>query len=244
MDEFMSIFKRELLGYFRTPVAYVFIIIFLLASAGCTFFIGGFFDSNHAGLDLFFGFLPWLFLFLVPAVGMRLWAEDRRSGAIELLFSLPITIGEAVLAKFAAAWAFLTMALALTFPLVITVNYLGAADNRTIASGYFASFLMCGAYLAIASLASALSRSQVVSFVLSSLTCFLLVLVGWGVLARELSLFLPVAVVDFVAALGFVGHFEPMVRGLIDARDVLYFLAVIAFALAANAIMLHRIKSR
>lgn len=244
MDEFLAVFKRELLGYFRTPVAYVFIIIFLLASTGCTFFLGGFFDSNHAGLDLFFTFLPWLFLFLVPAVGMRLWAEDRRSGAIELLFSLPITTGEAVLAKFAAAWAFLTVALFLTFPLVITVNYLGAPDNRTILAGYLASFLMSGAYLAIASLTSALSRSQVVSFILASLICFLLVLISWGVLARELSLFLPVPVVDFIVGLGFVQHYETMTRGLVDARDILYFLAVIAFALMGNAMLLQRIRSR
>jgi ABC-2 type transport system permease protein len=243
MEQFTSIFKRELLAYFRTPVAYVFLVIFLVASGVCTFFIGNFFDSNHAGLDLFFTFHPWLYLFLVPAIGMRLWAEDRRSGAIELLFSLPITVGEAVLAKFAAAWLFIGIALVLTFPLFLTVNYLGKPDNMVMMSGYLGSFLMAGAYLAITNLTSALSKNQVVSFIISCVICLVLVFMGWGVFSRILSDYLPVGVVDFIVSLGFVGHFETLSRGLINFGDLLYFLSVISVALTATGIVLNRIKT-
>lgn len=244
MEQFYPIFKRELLAYFRTPVAYVFTVIFLVASGACTFFIGNIFDSNHAGLDLFFTFHPWLYLFLVPAVGMRVWAEERRSGAVELLFSLPLTIGEAVLAKFTAAWVFIGFSLFLTFPLVLTVNYLGKPDNLVIAAGYFGSFLMAGAYLAIANLTSAISKNQVVSFILSSVVCLVLVFMGWGVFSRLLSDYLPVGFVDFIVSLGFLNHFETMSRGLIDFRDLLYFIAVIALSLTATGIVLNRLKTK
>jgi len=242
MEQFYPVFKRELLAYFRTPVAYVFTVIFLIASGACTFFIGNFFDSNQAGLDLFFTFHPWLYLFLVPAVGMRLWAEDRRSGAVELLFSLPMTIGEVVLAKFAAAWVFIGFSLFLTFPLVITVNYLGKPDNMVILAGYFGSFLMAGAYLAISNLTSALSKNQVVSFILSCVACLVMVFMGWGVFSRILSDYLPVGFVDLIVSLGFVGHFEAISRGLINFLAILYFFAVIAVALTATGIVLNRLK--
>lgn len=243
MEQFIPIFKRELLAYFRTPVAYVFTVIFLVAASACTFFLGNFFDSNHAGLDLFFAFHPWLYLFLVPAVGMRLWAEDRRSGAVELIFSLPMTIGEAVLAKFAAAWVFLGFALVLTFPMVITVNYLGTPDNAVIASGYLGSFLMSGAFLAIANLTSALSKNQVVSFILSCLACLIMVFMSWGVFSRLLSDYLPVGLVDFIVSVGFLRHFEALSRGFIDLRNLLYFAAVITISLTLTGIVLNRLKA-
>lgn len=242
MEQFYPVFKRELFAYFRTPVAYVFSVIFLVASGACTFFIGNFFDSNHAGLDLFFNFHPWLYLFLVPAIGMRLWAEDRRSGAIELLFSLPISIGEAVLAKFAAAWLFIGFSLVLTFPLVLTVNYLGKPDNMVILAGYLGSFLMAGAYLAIANLTSALSKNQVVSFILSCVVCLVMVFMGWGVFSRMLSDYLPVGLVDLIVSLGFVSHYESLSRGLLNPLDVLYFFSVMTLALTATGITLNRLK--
>ena len=243
MKSFLPIFKREFYSYFRSPVAYVFIIIFLLASVGCTFFIGNLYDSNQANLTPFFMFLPWLYLVLVPAVGMRLWAEERRSGTIELLFTLPVTVEEAVLAKFAAGWAFLGIALALTFPLVITINYLGTPDNGVIFSGYLASFLMAGAYLAIASLTSALTKNQVISFIIGVVVSFFLILVGWGLFTDILATFLPTVLVDMIASLGFMTHFMPIVRGVIDMRDVVYFLLMIGGALFFNGVVLENRKA-
>ena len=244
MAIFKSLFKRELLGYFRSPVAYVFIIIFILASVGCTFFIGGLYESNQASLNPFFNFLPWLFLVLVPAVGMRLWAEERRSGTIELLFTLPVTTTTAVLAKFMAGWAFLIIALAATFPLIITVNYLGSPDNGVIFGGYVASALLAGAYLSIASLTSSLTKNQVISFILSVVVTFVLVLVGWGLFTDVLSSFLPLPVVDTIASLGFMTHFMPIVRGVIDLRDVMYFLLVMGSCMTLNIITLESVKAQ
>lgn len=243
MQLFVPLFKREFLGYFRSPVAYVFIVIFLLASVGFTFFIGGFYDGNQASLDAFFAYLPWLFLVFVPAVGMRLWAEERRSGTIELLFTLPVTMTEAVVAKFFAGWAFLGVTLALTFPLVITVNYLGAPDNGVILAGYLGAYLMAGAYLSVACLTSALTKNQVVSFILGVVICFVLVLLGWGVFTDVLGTFLPTAAVDFIAGMGFISHFQAVSRGLIDTRDLIYFGSAIAFALTLNTIVLNAKKA-
>lgn len=243
MNLFVPLFKREFMGYFRSPVAYVFTIIFLLASVGCTFFIGGLYESNQASLQTFFMFLPWLFLVLVPAIGMRLWAEERRSGTIELLFTLPVTVEEAVLAKFMAGWAFLAITILLTFPLVLTVNFLGDPDNGVIVAGYIGSILMAGAYLAIASLTSALTKNQVVSFILGVVVSFVLVLVGWGIFTSILSSFLPVPVVDAVASLGFMSHFTPVTRGVVDLRDVVYFLMVIGVALAMNVVVIDSRKA-
>lgn len=243
MSQFAPLFKREFLGYFRSPVAYVFIIIFLLASVGCTFFIGNLYESNQANLSPFFMFLPWLYLVLVPAVGMRLWAEERRSGTIELLFTLPVTTWEAVLSKFVAGWAFLAIALALTFPLVVTVNYLGTPDNGVIFAGYVGSFLMAGSFLAIACLTSAMTKNQVISFILGVIISFFLVLVGWGLFSDILSTFLPTEVVDTIAALGFMPHFLAIVRGVLDMRDLMYFIMVIAAALVLNSIVLENKKA-
>lgn len=243
MPRFMPIFKREFYSYFRSPVAYVFIIIFLLASVGCTFFIGNLYESNQANLTPFFMFLPWLYLVLVPAVGMRLWAEERRSGTIELLLTLPVSVFEAVVAKFMAGWAFLGIALLLTFPMVFTINYLGRPDNGVIFAGYIASFLMAGAFLAISCLTSAMTKNQVISFIVGVVFSFFLILVGWGLFTDILGSFLPTVIVDFIASLGFMTHFMPIVRGVIDSRDVLYFAVVIGLALYFNAVVLENKKA-
>jgi ABC-2 type transport system permease protein len=243
MEQFAPLFKREFLGYFRSPVGYVFIVIFLLASVGCTFFLGGLYESNQASLDPFFNYLPWLFLVLVPAVGMRLWAEERKSGTIELLFTLPVTMTETVVAKFAAGWAFLAIALALSFPLILTVNYLGDPDNGVIMAGYLGSWLMAGAYLAVACFTSAMTKNQVISFILSVVICFVMVLLGWGVFSNAMSEFLPQGVVDLIADLGFIPHFTGVSRGLIDSRDLIYFASVIAFSLALNTFILNSKKA-
>ena len=243
MQQFYPLFKREFFGYFRSPVAYVFIVIFLMAAVGCTFFIGGLYESNQASLVSFFAYLPWLFLVFVPAVGMRLWAEERRSGTVELLFTLPVTMAEAVIAKFMAGWSFLLVTLALTFPLVLTINYLGNPDNGVVFAGYLGSALMAGAYLSVACFTSALSKNQVISFILGVVICFVLVLVGWGVFTDILGAFLPVAVVDAIASLGFMTHFQAISRGLIDSRDLIYFLSMIAVGLALNVAVLNSKKA-
>jgi ABC-2 type transport system permease protein len=243
MKQFVPLFKREFMGYFRSPVAYVFIVIFLLASVGATFFLGGLYESNQASLDPFFVWLPWLYLVLVPAVGMRLWAEERRSGTIELLFTQPVEMYEAVFAKFMAGWAFIGIGLFLTFPLQMTINWLGAPDNGVILAGYLGSFLMAGAYLAITCVTSAATRNQVVSFILGVVVCFVLVLLGWGVFTNLLSNFLPVPIVDFIAGLGFMTHFQAISRGLIDTRDLMYFASVIALALILNTTILNARKA-
>lgn len=239
MRVFYALWKREFLGYFRSPIGYVFSVIFLLSSLGCLFFLGNFFESNQASLDIFFNFHPWIYLFLVPAVGMRLWSEERRSGTEELLFTLPVTMTQAVMAKFLAGWAFLLQALVLTFPILMTVNYLGEPDNAVAMTGYFGSFLMAGAYLAISCFTSALSKNQVISFILGVLICFLLVLLGWGVFSAMIGNFLPAWAVDLVAQAGFVTHFEAVSRGLLDTRDVIYFASVIVVALSLNTLVLN-----
>ena len=243
MKMFIPLFKREFFGYFRSPVAYVFIVIFLIACVGCTFFIGGLYESNQASLTPFFSFLPWLYLVLVPAVGMRLWAEERHSGTIELLFTLPITMVEAVLAKFCAGWAFLGIALLLSFPMVITVAYLGDPDIGVIIAGYIGSFLMAGSFLAITCLTSAMTKNQVISFILGVVISFFMVLVGWGIFTDILASFLPLPVVDAIANLGIMPHFTPIMRGIIDSRDILYFISLSAAALILNTIVLQSKKS-
>jgi len=244
MKQFVPLFKREFLGYFRSPVAYVFIIIFLLSSVGCTFFLGNLYESNQASLASFFNYLPWLYLVLVPAVGMRLWSEERRGGTIELLFTMPITMFEAVLAKFMAGWAFIGIALVLTFPLVLTVNYLGDPDNGVILAGYLGSYLMAGAYLAISCFTSAFTKNQVISFILSVVLCFVMVLLGWGVFSSALANVFPTAVVDLISSLGFVTHFQSISRGLLDTRDLIYFVSVIAVALTVNLTILEAKKAQ
>jgi ABC-2 type transport system permease protein len=243
MEQFGPLFKREFFGYFRSPVAYVFMIIFLLTSIGFMFFIGGFYQGNQASLDSFFSYLPWLYLVLVPAVGMRLWAEERKTGTIELLFTLPVTLFEAVLAKFAAGWAFLGIALLLTFSVVFTVNYLGDPDNGVIVTGYLGSFLMAGAFLAITCWTSAMTKNQVVSFILSVVICFVLVLLGWGVFTAVLAEIFPAWLIDLIASFGFMTHFIAISKGLVDSRDIIYFVSVIIVALSLNTITLEAKKA-
>lgn len=238
MKQLKPIFLREFLGYFRSPVGYVFAVVFLLSSIGCMFFLGRFYDGNQASLDAFFTFHPWLFLVLVPAVGMRLWAEEKRTGTEELLFTLPITLTEAVIAKFLAGWAFIAVALALTFPVVLTVNYLGDPDNMVIAAGYLGSILMAGAYLSIACLTSALTKNQVISFILGVVVCFVMVLLGWGVFTDLLAGFMPSWAIDFVSSLGFITHYTSITRGMVDSRDILYFVSVVVVALSLNTLVL------
>src|SRR5262245_51103207 len=164
MRKAWTIARRELGAYFSSPVAYVFIVIFLLLTGFFTFMVGGFFKAGQANLDTFFMWHVWLYLFLVPCVGMRLWAEERRVGTLELLLTKPITSAQAIIGKFLASWAFLGLALVLTFPVFITVNYLGSPDSGVILAAYIGSLLMAGTYLAISCMTSAMTRNQVVSF--------------------------------------------------------------------------------
>jgi ABC-2 type transport system permease protein len=238
MNLVKAIALRELRGYFATPLAYVFIVIFLALNGAFTFYMGGFFERGQADLAPFFNFHPWLYLFLVPAISMRLWAEERKSGSIELLMTLPITMGQAVLGKFLAAWCFIALAIALTFPIWITVNYLGSPDNGVIFAAYIGSLLMAGAFLAIGSCISAANRNQVVAFIITVVICFLFLLSGFPLVLDFFSGWAPQALVDSVAELSFLTHFNAISKGVLDLRDVLYFVFVIAAWLYATVIVL------
>ncbi|MFO1009801.1 MAG: ABC transporter permease subunit [Planctomycetota bacterium] len=241
MRNIVSIAKREFGGYFSTPVAYVFIIVYLLLVNGLTFLITKFYDREQADLLAFFTWHPWVYLFLVPAITMRLWAEERRQGTIELLFTLPITLAESVLGKFLAAWAFAGIALALTFPIWITVNVLGKPDNGVILASYVGSFLMAGAYLAIGAFVSACTKNQVIAFVVSAVLCLVFVLIGLPGMASVS--FLPPVVVETIRSFSFLSHFESIQTGVIDLRDITYFLSLIAMCLVVNAIVLDMKKA-
>jgi ABC-2 type transport system permease protein len=239
MSPVRIIFRRELASYFATPVAYVFTLIFLLLAGAFTFYLGGFYERGQADLEPFFSFHPWLYLFLIPAISMRMWAEERKSGAIELLMTMPVTMLQAVWGKFLAAWAFAGIALALTFPLWITVNYLGSPDNGAILAGYFGSFLMAGAFLAIGACISAATRNQVVAFILTVVTCFLMLLAGFPLVLDFFRAFgAPQTIVDAVASLSFLTHFASISKGVIDFRDLVYFALMIGFWLYANAVVI------
>jgi len=238
-----TVFKRELSSYFATPVAYVFIVIFLLLAGSFTFYLGNFYVPSRqpvgwADLQPFFSFHPWLYLFLVPAVGMRLWSEERKSGTIEMLLTLPLTMWQAVAGKFLAAWSFIGIALALTFPIWITVNYLGSPDNGVILASYLGSFLMAGAFLAIGSCISACTRNQVVAFILTVVVCFLFLLAGFPLVLNFFSSWAPQGLVDAIAGLSFFNHFSSISKGVIDLRDLIYFLLTIAFWLYASAVVI------
>lgn len=238
MNPIAIIFRRELASYFATPVAYVFILIFLMLAGAFTFYLGNFYERGQADLLPFFSFHPWLYLFLIPAISMRLWAEERKSGSIELLMTLPITMLQAVLGKFLAAWAFAGIALGLSFPLWITVSYLGAPDHGAILAGYLGSFLMAGAFLAIGSCLSAATRNQVVAFILTVVICFLLLLAGYSLVLDFVGALLPQFLVDAIASLSFLAHFESVSKGVIDLRDLLYFGLTIGFWLYATAVVI------
>ena len=235
-----TITKRELGAYFTSPIAYVFIVIFLLLCGFFTFFVGGFFERREASLVLpFFEWHPWFYLFLVPAVGMRLWAEERRVGTLELLLTMPITAWQAIVGKFLASWLFLGLALALTFPVVLTVNYLGHPDNGVILTAYIGSWLMAGAYLAISCITSALTRSQVVSFIISVVACLFFILAGFPPVINFLQqLTSDSRLVDLVTQFSVMTHFQGFQRGVLDTRDVLFFLSMIGFSLFTTSVIL------
>jgi ABC-2 type transport system permease protein len=233
-----AIMKRELGGYFTSPIAYVFLVIFLLLTGFFTFTVGNFFERGEASLVSFFTWHPWLYLFLVPAVGMRLWSEERRLGTLELLLTLPITSWQAIVGKFLASWAFLALALALTFPVIITVNWLGDPDNGVIIAGYVGSLLLAGAYLAISCMTSAMTRNQVISFILSVMICLFLILAGYTPVTDLLTRFANPVVVQTIAAFSVMTHFEGFQRGVLDTRDVIFFASVIGFALFATGVII------
>lgn len=238
MNMVSALIRKELQSYFATPVAYVFIVIFLMLMGAFTFYLGGFYERGQADLRAFFNFHPWLYLFLVPALSMRLWAEERKSGTIELLMTLPITPWQAVLGKFLAAWAFAGIALALTFPVWLTVNYLGNPDNGAILAAYVGSFLMAGGFLSIGSCLSACTRNQVIAFILTVVVCFGFLLAGFPLVLDAFSGWAPQLVVDGIASLSFLTHFADISRGVIDLRDLVYFALVIGTFLYANTIVL------
>ena len=243
MKAAINVMRRELSGYFSTPVAWVFIVIFLVMSGVFTFYMGNFYERGSSDLDPFFQFHPWLYLFLVPAISMRLWAEERRSGTIELLLTLPLSTWQAVLGKFLAAWLFVGLALLLTFPVWITVNYLGNPDNGVILAGYIGSWLMAGGFLAIGSCMSALTRNQVVAFILSVVVCFVFLLSGLPMVTDLFSAWAPQALMDVIADFSFLAHFSTISRGVIDLRDLIYFGLVTGFWLLANTVVLELRKA-
>lgn len=238
MRPMLTVFRREFAAYFSTPLAYVFIVIFLIMSGALSFYMGGFYERDQADLAAFFGFHPWLYLFLVPALSMRLWAEERGSGSIELLLTLPVTLWQAVAGKFLAAWAFTGVALALTFPMWITVNYLGQPDNGVVVAAYLGSLLMAGGFLAIGSFLSACTRNQVIAFILTVVVCFLFLVAGFPLVLDAAGAMAPQAIVDTVATFSFLTHFEDLSKGVIDVRDLVYFVALIGFWLFACVIVL------
>lgn len=238
MNIIKALFRRELRSYFATPVAYVFIVIFLVLMGTFTFYLGGFYERGQADLQPFFSFHPWLYLFLVPAIAMRLWAEERKTGSIELLMTLPITAWQAVLGKYLAAWAFTGIALMLTFPIWITVNYLGDPDNGVIFAAYVGSFLMAGGFLAIGACLSAITRNQVIAFVITVVVSFGFLLSGFPMVLDMFSGWAPQAIVDGVASLSFLTHFASISKGVIDLRDLIYFALLITAFLYANTIIL------
>jgi len=238
----LAVARRELAGYFATPVAYVFIVIFLMMAGALTFTLGGFFARGQADLGPFFTFVPWLFLFLVPALTMRLWAEERRLGTIELLLTLPLPQWQAVLGKFLAAWAFCAIALALTFPLVLTVNFLGRPDNGVIAAGYVGCLLVAGAYLAVGAAMSAMTKNQVIAFVLAVAVCFLFAAAGSPVVTEFLSQRIPL-LAEIARGVSVTERFNALTRGVIALRDVVFFASFMGFFLFVNAVVIDHRKA-
>jgi ABC-2 type transport system permease protein len=238
-----AVLKRELASYFATPIAYVFIVVFLLVLGWFTFFFAAFYERGQADLASFFTWHPWLFLFLVPALSMRLWAEERKSGSIELLMTLPIETWQAVVGKFLAAWIFTAIAIVLTFPVWITVNYLGSPDNGVIVAGYVGSLLMSGGFLAIGACISAATKNQVIAFILSVVVCLVFTVAGYEPVLDLFSKWVPPWMLDGIASFGFITHFANINKGVIDIRDLVYFGLLISTFLYANTIVLHLKKA-
>ena len=234
----IAITKREISGYFSSPIAFVFIVIFLLLSGFFTFMVANFFENGEASLAPFFAWHPWLYLFLVPAVGMRMWSEERRLGTIELLLTMPITPWQAIMGKFLASWLVLAISLLLTFPIVITVNYLGTPDNGVIFASYFGSLLLAGTYLSISAMTSAMTRNQVVSFIVAVVICLFLILAGWPPVTNLLTQWASSWLVETIAAFSVMTHFESIQKGVIDSRDVVFFISVIAFCLFTTSVII------
>ncbi len=244
MSPIGAVLRRELRSYFVTPVAYVFLVIFLVLTGILTFYAGDFYERGQADLQPFFVMHPWLYLILVPAVTMRMWAEEAKGGTLELLLTLPLTLWQAMLGKFLAAWLFIGLALALTFPIWITVNYLGSPDNGIILAGYLGSWLMAGTFIAIGACLSALTRSQVVAFILTALVCVLLILAGQPQVLDFFSGTLPRKLINAVAHLSMLRHFEAISRGVLDARDLLYFLLSMIGWLVGGVLLLDLKRTR
>jgi ABC-2 type transport system permease protein len=238
-----GIIKRELAGYFGSPVAYVFLVIFLVLCGFFTFYVSHFYEQEQADLRAFFEWHPWIFLFLVPAVGMRLWADERRTGTIELILTLPVTLPEVIVGKFIAAWLFIGLGLFLTFPLVLTVSYLGDPDLGAVFCAYVGSFLLAGAYLSVGSMTSSMTRNQVISFILSVIICLFLVLAGWPPVVEILSGWSPQWLINVISGFSFMPHFQSMERGVLDIRDIIYYISVIFFMLFSNGVVLQNRKT-
>lgn len=238
MNPVNIIFRRELIAYFATPLAYVFIVIFLVLAGVFTFYLGNFFERGQADLQSFFTFHPWLYLLLIPAISMRIWSEERKTGTIELMLTLPVTMAQAVWGKFLAAWVFVAIALAGTVPLWLTVNYLGDPDNGVIVAAYLGSLLMAGAYLAVGICISALTKSQVIAFIVSLVVCLAFTLAGFPLVLDLFSAWLPQGITDAIASLSFLTHFQAISKGVIDVRDLIFFVAFIAAWLYASAIVI------
>ena len=237
MKSIITIAKRELTGYFASPVAFVFIVIFLILSGFFSFMVGGFFERGQASLEAFFAWHPWLYLFLVPAVGMRMWSEERRLGTIELLLTMPVTPWQAIVGKFVASWAVVALALVLTFPMWLTVNYLGNPDNGVILAGYVGSLLMGGAYLSITAMTSAMTRNQVVAFIVSVVLSLFLILAGYPPVTNMLVSWAKPWIVEAIASFSVMTHFESLQKGVLDSRDILYFLSVMGFSLFTTSVI-------
>ena len=243
MSPTLLVFRREFAAYFATPVAAVFLIVYLALASGLTFFMSGFFDRGQADLSGFFFWQPWLFLILMPAIAMRLWAEERKTGTIELLMTLPVSPWEAILGKFLAAWAFIGLALVLTFPMWITVNVLGRPDNGVILASYLGSFLTAGAFLAIGSCISALTKNQVIAFIVAASVCFLLVMSGLEMVLNVFRAWAPPFLIAAISSLSFLTHFEDFTKGIFSLPALVFYASVIGFALFANKIILDQRKA-
>ena len=243
MSHLPVLIRREFRAYFATPLAYVYLLVFLVLASALTFYMGGFYENEQADLQVFFAFHPWLYLFLLPALGMRLWSEERKSGSIELLLTLPVRMRELVLGKFLAAWLSAGMALLLTFPLVLTVNFLGSPDNGAIVTGYLGSWLLAGAFLAVSACLSANSTSPVVAFIMAVVVCFLFLLPGHALVLDAFRGWAPQWWLDLLASLSFLTRFQAISRGVLDARDLLFFASFIIAWLLANGILLELKKA-
>ena len=244
MKPVVFIMRRELAGYFATAIAYVVLVKFLVLANVFAFGFGQLYERGQADLAPFFNFMPWLYLFLIPAISMRLWAEERRNGSIELLLTLPVTLWQAVLGKFLAAWLFVGIALALTFPIWLTVNYLGNPDNGAIFAAYLGCFFIAGGFLAVGSFASSISKNQLISFLIAIVICFLLLISGFPMVTEWAARWLPQWLLDGIVSLSFLTHFENITKGVLDLRDVLYYALVTVFFLLASTVVLDARKAK